>query len=65
MKSSFIIILGVFAVLGVSEVAGDDKSEQKLKIGVKKRVENCSIRSKKGDLLHIHYTVIRISFSYR
>lgn len=29
---------------------------KKLQIGVKKRVENCPIKSKRGDLLHMHYT---------
>ena len=28
----------------------------KLQIGVKKRVEDCDVRSKKGDSLHMHYT---------
>lgn len=28
-----------------------------LQIGVKKRIENCSAKSKKGDLLHLHYNV--------
>lgn len=32
-------------------------AEAKLKIGVKKRVENCTVRTKKGDLVHMHYTV--------
>ncbi|XP_035778238.1 peptidyl-prolyl cis-trans isomerase FKBP2-like [Anopheles albimanus] len=31
-------------------------AEGKLKIGVKKRVDNCSVRTKKGDLVHMHYT---------
>lgn len=31
--------------------------EGKLKIGVKKRVENCTVRTKKGDMVHMHYTV--------
>ena len=30
---------------------------KKLQIGVKKRVENCSIKSRRGDLLHMHYAV--------
>ncbi|KAJ6636736.1 Peptidyl-prolyl cis-trans isomerase FKBP2 [Pseudolycoriella hygida] len=30
-------------------------AEAKLKIGIKKRVE-CTTKSKKGDLVHIHYT---------
>lgn len=34
-----------------------DKTKEKLQIGIKKRVENCSIKSKKGDFLHIHYSV--------
>lgn len=40
--------------------AGDGK----LQIGVKKRVENCEQRSKKGDKLHMHYAV-RIPFKNR
>ena len=35
----------------------DDKKVKKLQIGVKKRVEDCKIKSKKGDVLHMHYTV--------
>lgn len=31
--------------------------EAKLQIGVKKRVENCTVKTRKGDLVHIHYTV--------
>lgn len=62
MKSN-LIILCAFTFLAVSKVTGDEKAEPKLKIGVKKRVENCSIRSKKGDLLSMHYTVRIILFS--
>jgi hypothetical protein len=29
----------------------------KLQIGVKKRVENCTVKSKHGDTLSMHYTV--------
>ncbi len=32
-------------------------NEDKLKIGIKKRVENCTVKSKKGDLIHVHYRV--------
>lgn len=28
-----------------------------LQIGIKKRIENCTVKSKKGDLLHLHYKV--------
>ena len=38
-------------------LAADKKDTKKLQIGVKKRVENCSRRSKSGDTLHMHYTV--------
>lgn len=31
--------------------------KDKLQIGVKKRVENCTLKSKKGDFLHMHYKV--------
>lgn len=30
---------------------------RKLQIGVKRRVENCGLRSRKGDVLTMHYTV--------
>nr|XP_032660267.1 peptidyl-prolyl cis-trans isomerase FKBP2 isoform X2 [Chelonoidis abingdonii] len=32
------------------------EGKKKLQIGVKKRVENCPIKSRKGDVLHMHYT---------
>ncbi|KAK6305463.1 peptidyl-prolyl cis-trans isomerase FKBP2-like [Coregonus clupeaformis] len=35
-------------------VRGSDK--KKLQIGIKKRVDNCSIKSRKGDVLNMHYT---------
>ncbi|KAG5851938.1 hypothetical protein ANANG_G00057150 [Anguilla anguilla] len=35
-------------------VQGGDK--KKLQIGIKKRVDNCPIKSRKGDVLHMHYT---------
>ena len=49
--------LQVVCVAGV--LSEEKKSVKKLQIGVKKRVENCSIKSRKGDLLHMHYTVKR------
>uniref|UniRef100_A0A8C4PZL7 peptidylprolyl isomerase n=1 Tax=Eptatretus burgeri TaxID=7764 RepID=A0A8C4PZL7_EPTBU len=39
----------------LSDVLAID-SKKKLQIGVKKRVDNCSIKSRKGDTLHMHYT---------
>lgn len=40
-----------------SNNGGDRDTRNKLQIGIKKRVENCSIRSKKGDFLQMHYKV--------
>ena len=35
--------------------AGEPKKITKLQIGVKKRVENCEVKSRKGDKLSMHY----------
>ena len=45
------------------EVKKEKKSITKLQIGVKKRVEDCAMRSGKGDSLSMHYTVIMIFLS--
>nr|CAD7403031.1 unnamed protein product [Timema cristinae] len=48
-----------------SDFGGEEEKnsnlKKKLQIGVKKRVENCKIRSNKGDLLHMHYTARYLS----
>jgi len=33
-----------------------EEKTKKLQIGIKKRVDNCKMRSKKGDLLSMHYS---------
>ncbi|VDN18695.1 unnamed protein product [Gongylonema pulchrum] len=43
------------ALLMVVVVDGDDKKTARLQIGVKKRVDNCQLRSRKGDSLSVHY----------
>ncbi|EDS37158.1 FK506-binding protein 2 [Culex quinquefasciatus] len=48
--------LSVALVLVATAAVCYASSEGKLKIGVKKRVENCTVRTKKGDLVHMHYT---------
>lgn len=55
MRSSAaaVLLLCVVTASLVLSVYGGEK----LRIGVKKRVENCEIRSKKGDRLSMHYTV--------
>ena len=45
----------VFVVLSMM-CLGEEKKVTKLQIGVKKRVENCEMKSRKGDTLHMHYT---------
>ncbi|CAF1454373.1 unnamed protein product [Didymodactylos carnosus] len=50
------LFLFLFAVVVCLQLTfGEDKS-QKLQIGIKKKVENCDVKSKKGDRLHMHYT---------
>ena len=54
----------VLAVLGIA--AGDTKdSKKKLQIGIKKRIDadKCKIKSRKMDVLGMHYTV-SASFMY-
>ena len=41
----------------ISVVIFEVEAVDRLQIGVKKRVDDCNIRSKKGDRLHMHYTV--------
>lgn len=48
----------IFAILSVLlTLCLAVNGEAKVQIGVKKRVENCTNKSRKGDLVHIHYTV--------
>ncbi|XP_004931279.2 peptidyl-prolyl cis-trans isomerase FKBP2 [Bombyx mori] len=48
----FVLILMFMFKLVVIE----STASKKLQIGIKKRPEDCSIKSRKGDLLHMHYT---------
>ncbi|XP_068619608.1 peptidyl-prolyl cis-trans isomerase FKBP2 [Battus philenor] len=48
----FVIIFMSF----VSQVVIGNSAPKKLQIGVKKRPTECTIKSRKGDLLHMHYT---------
>ncbi|PAV57318.1 hypothetical protein WR25_13721 [Diploscapter pachys] len=43
-------------VLLSTAFANEEKKIDKLQIGIKQRAENCEIKSKKGDVLHMHYT---------
>ena len=45
--------------------APEKKPVKKLQIGVKKRVENCDQKSRRGDQLSMHYTVSQFTFNTR
>jgi FK506-binding protein 2 len=55
------LFLFAICVAALASVVAAD-SKKKLQIGVKKRVEDCKIRSRKGDFLHMHYTVLNLNF---
>ncbi|KAE8607435.1 hypothetical protein XENTR_v10011186 [Xenopus tropicalis] len=48
--------LWCFLVLFLLPSVSASEGRKKLQIGVKKRVENCLVKSRKGDTLHMHYT---------
>eukprot|EP00111_Clytia_hemisphaerica_P008839 TCONS_00025835-protein len=48
-----VLVSFLISIILVDEIGANKK---KLQIGVKKKVENCQRRSKKGDTLHMHYT---------
>ncbi|XP_055704693.1 peptidyl-prolyl cis-trans isomerase FKBP2 [Phlebotomus papatasi] len=50
------ILTGAIAISIIALFAVEVSTESKLKIGIKRRVENCSLKTKKGDLVHMHYT---------
>ena len=49
------------ALVLLSMIIVNALAEEKLQIGIKKKVEDCERKSKKGDRLHMHYTVICLS----
>ncbi|XP_066575112.1 peptidyl-prolyl cis-trans isomerase FKBP2 [Amia ocellicauda] len=44
------------ALLSLSPLCLGSEGKKKLQIGIKKRVDNCPVKSRKGDVLHMHYT---------
>ncbi|XP_062821171.1 peptidyl-prolyl cis-trans isomerase FKBP2 isoform X2 [Anolis carolinensis] len=44
-----------FALWALCSPVLSSEGKRKLQIGVKKRVDNCPIKSRKGDVLHMHY----------
>ena len=59
MKLSFFIcllLLGSTIYLSWGDQTKDGPKNRKVQIGIKKRVENCPRKSKRGDSLSMHYT---------
>ncbi|XP_038620603.1 peptidyl-prolyl cis-trans isomerase FKBP2 [Tachyglossus aculeatus] len=54
MRASWILALGSLCLGALPAGAGEGK--RKLQIGVKKRVDHCPLKSRKGDVLHMHYS---------
>lgn len=52
-------------VMSEEESPAESKKQptRKLQIGIKKRVEDCQRKSRRGDLLHIHYRVRTLWFA--
>ena len=71
-KSSCVLAVSLLVLVSAS-LADEEtpkkkekKPVTKLQIGVKKRVEDCTVRTKKGDSLQMHYTVrSRISYYFK
>lgn len=49
----YLLVAFTLVSLAPAAVRGEKK---KLQIGIKKRVDNCSMKSRKGDVLNMHYT---------
>lgn len=53
MRNCYVSLALVLLAAVVVSSAGDQAG--KLKIGIKKRVENCENKTKKGDIIHMNY----------
>ncbi|GAB6022439.1 FK506-binding protein 2A [Chamberlinius hualienensis] len=52
-----LLLCAIYAQVRADEEAKSTTTKpKKLQIGIKKRVENCPVKAKKGDYLHIHYS---------
>ncbi len=50
------VVLATILVICISSCSADEAPKKQLQIGIKKKVENCEMRAKKGDSLSMHYT---------
>ncbi|KAM9220264.1 peptidyl-prolyl cis-trans isomerase FKBP2 isoform 3-T5 [Dugong dugon] len=55
MRLSWVLAVLSICLSALATAAGAE-GKRKLQIGVKKRVDHCPIKSRKGDVLHMHYT---------
>ncbi|XP_029812648.1 peptidyl-prolyl cis-trans isomerase FKBP2 isoform X2 [Suricata suricatta] len=55
MRLSWVLTVLSICLSALTTAAGAE-GKRKLQIGVKKRVDHCPIKSRKGDVLHMHYT---------
>lgn len=60
----YICIISSAVNYGSCDDEKNSSAKKKLQIGVKKRVDNCTVKSKKGDFLHMHYAVSRFYYYY-
>lgn len=56
MRLNWVLTVLSICLSALATAAGAE-GKRKLQIGVKKRVDHCPIKSRKGDVLHMHYTV--------
>ncbi|KAK4305221.1 hypothetical protein Pmani_022873 [Petrolisthes manimaculis] len=60
MRVNASVVVLVMAAWCVMAAGGEEEKKKekvkKLQIGVKKRVDNCTLKSRRGDLLHMHYS---------
>lgn len=52
-----ILALIAFSILTILVVGDSSSIKKKLQIGIKRRVDNCTLRSKRGDTLFVDYVV--------
>uniref|UniRef100_A0A1B6JDN5 peptidylprolyl isomerase n=1 Tax=Homalodisca liturata TaxID=320908 RepID=A0A1B6JDN5_9HEMI len=55
VQTLIFVTLLYFSIIFNSSCSEEKPAKKKLQIGIKKRVDNCQVKSKKGDFLHMHY----------
>ncbi|KAG8288251.1 FK506-binding protein 2A [Homalodisca vitripennis] len=55
VQTLIFVTLLYFSFIFNSSCSEEKPAKKKLQIGIKKRVDNCQVKSKKGEFLHMHY----------